>query len=236
METGRLKNPYIAVMKDGKLSYGGNQGWGKGKTLQKYGCGVIAGTDMLLYLSLHKEYCKGREFKSQGLESGIPEADVYMEAVKKMRRKYFPVIPGFGMPGWLLCAGMNRYFLKNRIPLKASFGMLGRYMDSRGSAMLTHDIPVILAVGPNFPIPLRKHKLTFYEKQGEAYKAVCQVSAHYVVVTGWEGQWLQISSWGKKYYICQWEYQEYVRKHSSFLVSNICYIRKRKQHWCTRKD
>ena len=27
MKTVRLKYPYVAVMKDGSLSYGGNQGW-----------------------------------------------------------------------------------------------------------------------------------------------------------------------------------------------------------------
>ena len=54
MKTIRLKYPYVAVMKDGKLSYGGNQSWFQGKILKKYGCGVIAGTDVLLYLNLHK--------------------------------------------------------------------------------------------------------------------------------------------------------------------------------------
>ena len=65
MKTIRLKYPYVAVMKDGKLSYGGNQSWFQGKILKKYGCGVIAGTDVLLYLNLHKEYCRGQELKEE---------------------------------------------------------------------------------------------------------------------------------------------------------------------------
>ena len=36
MKTIRLKYPYVAVMKDGKLSYGGNQSWFQGKILKKY--------------------------------------------------------------------------------------------------------------------------------------------------------------------------------------------------------
>ena len=115
MKTIRLKYPYVAVMKDRTLSYGGNQSWFQGKILKKYGCGVIAGTDVLLYLSLHKEYCRGMEFKEEKDINGIWEEEQYQDAVKTMRRRYFPVIPGFGMPGWVLAAGMNAYFRKNRI-------------------------------------------------------------------------------------------------------------------------
>ena len=69
-----------------------------------------------------------------------------MELAETMRRHYFPVIPGLGMPGWLLSGGVNRYFRANRIPLKVSFGVLGRNFRNRIGAMLAHDIPVILAV------------------------------------------------------------------------------------------
>lgn len=229
MECGRLRHPYIAVMKEGRLSYGGNQQWSRKKAVQKYGCGVIAGTDLLLYLSLHKEYCKGKEFKNWEKENGILEAEEYMELAETMRRHYFPVIPGLGMPGWLLSGGVNRYFRANRIPLKVSFGVLGRNFRNRIGAMLAHDIPVILAVGPNFLLPLKKHKLTFYEKKGSAYEESCSVAAHFVAVTALDGPWMQISSWGKMYYINLCEYQEYVRRHSLFLISNIFYIRKRKR-------
>lgn len=226
MSAGRLKYPYVAVTREGRLSYGGNQSWGKSAVFKKYGCGAIAGTDVLLYLSLHKDYCKGKEFKEEN-ENGIFEVETYMEIVKGMKRKYFPLIPGFGMPGWLLAAGINRYFRVNRIPLKASFGVLGRNIWNRMHAMLSHDIPVILAVGPNFPIPCKKHKLTFYEKTGGNYRESCKTAAHYVTATGIEEQWIRISSWGQEYYINMNEYMDYVKKHSCFLVSNIFYIRKK---------
>lgn len=227
MGAGRLKHPYVAVQKDGKLSYGGNQSWDKSATLRKYGCGVIAGTDLLLYLGLHKEYCDAREFGLKEDECGIWDAEDYMNKVRKMRQKYLPLIPGFGMPGWILAAGMNRCFRKNRIPLKASFGVWNRNIPNRIHAMLSHDIPVILAVGPNFPIPCKRHKLTFYKKAGENYQEACKTAAHYVTVTGMNGQWMEISSWGNKYYVNLSEYMEYVKKHSSYFVSNICYIRKK---------
>lgn len=92
MKKARLKNPYIAVMKDGGLSYGGNQSWAEGNLLQKYGCGVIAGTDLILYLGLHKEYCNGREIWEDEEENGIWDAEQYFALIKKLNRKYFWVI------------------------------------------------------------------------------------------------------------------------------------------------
>lgn len=87
-----------------------------------YGCGTIAATDILLYLDLHKDYCKGKEFQEEEKGNGILDAEVYEKCVETMRKKYFPIIPGLGIPGWLLGIEVNRYFIKNRIPLKAAFG------------------------------------------------------------------------------------------------------------------
>lgn len=227
MRVVRLKHPYVAVMKDGSISYGGNQGWFQSNTIKKYGCGVVAGSDLLLYLSLHKEYCRGREFKKEEDDNGIWGEEKYQELIKTMNRRYFPVIPGFGMPGWLLAGGMNYYFRRSRIPLKVSFGVLRRNIWNRTAAMLAHDIPVILAIGPNFSIFRRKYKLNFYVRKGEEYTCTCQTAAHFVTVTAMEGKYLKISSWGKEYYIDMQEYMDYGKKHSSFLVCNIFYIRKR---------
>ena len=229
MKSGKLNEPYIAIMKDGKLSYGGNQEWWKGRSMSGYGCGTIAATDILLYLDLHKDYCKGKEFQEEEKGNGILDAEVYEKCVETMRKKYFPIIPGLGIPGWLLGIEVNRYFIKNRIPLKAAFGVRSRNIPNRIKAMLAHDIPVILAIGPNFPIPLRKHKLAFYNKTEEGYEKIAETAAHFVVVTGFESEWLRISSWGREYYINFYEYQNYVKKHSCSSVSNICYIKKKKR-------
>lgn len=227
MIEGKLKHPYIAVMKEGKLSYGGNQEWWKKRTMSAYGCGVIAATDVLLYLDLHKAYCQSGEFQDREKGNGILETDEYQKCADAIRRKYFPIIPGLGIPGWLLGIEMNWYFIKNRIPLKTFFGVRGRSMPNRIKAMLAHDIPVILAIGPNFPIPSKKHKLAFYEKREEGYEKTSGAAAHFVVITGFEGEWLRISSWGKEYYINFYEYQNYVKKYSCGLISNICYIKKK---------
>lgn len=228
MEQGKLKAPYIAIMKDGNLSYGGSQEWWKRKIMSGYGCGVIAATDLLLYLDLHKEYCKGKEFQEEEMGNGFLDVEVYQKCAETMCKKYFPIIPWLGMPGWLLGIEINRYFIRNRISLKATFGVRSRNMPNRIKAMLAHDIPVILAIGPNFPLPMKKHKVAFYEKIEEGYEKIAEVAAHFVVITGFEGQWMRISSWGKEYYINFYEYQNYVKKHSCPLISNICYIKKKK--------
>lgn len=224
MKTVRLRSAYIAVMKERQLSYGGNQSWAAQKTIRKYGCGVIAGTDLLFYLHIHKEYCHGREFLSA---QGVQDFYGYMELVRTMKRKYFPLIPGFGISGWFLCLGVNRYFIRNRIPLKASFGISGKNIWNKTRTMLVHDIPVLLAIGPNFPIPLKKHKLALYKKKGREFVEACKVCAHYVIVTGVEGEWLKISTWGEAYYINIQEYDTYVNRYSSSFVSNVLYIKKK---------
>ena len=55
-----------------------------------------------------------------------------------------------------------------------------------------------------------------------------QTHAHYVTVTGADSDWLQISSWGKRYYIRKDDYLSYVKRHSARLFSNILYIREKK--------
>lgn len=228
MKKSCLRFPYPVVERDGSLSYGGNQSWFDSWIIRKSGCGAVAGTDVLLYLSLHKESCATEVFREAEFSNGILELEEYKDYVNYMRRHYFPIIPKFGMTGWMVVLGLNRYFRKNRIGLQAVWGLRGRNMWSRISAMLAHDIPVILMIGPNFPLVWGKHKLTFYHRsaQGE-YSHSCQTKAHFVTVTGMDDTWMRISSWGQEYYINRIEYQRYVQKHSNSVISNICYIRAR---------
>ena len=91
------------------------------------------------------------------------------------------------------------------------------------------DIPVILAIGPNFPPLLGRKKVTFYRLENGEYLPAAETAAHFVVVTGIVGEYLQVSSWGKEYYMFWPEYQRYVKKCSSFFASNICRIREKKK-------
>ena len=51
MEMERLCHPYIEIMLGAAVSYGGNQTWSSRKTINKVGCGGVAFTDLLIYLS-----------------------------------------------------------------------------------------------------------------------------------------------------------------------------------------
>ena len=82
---------------------------------------------------------------------------------------------------------------------------------------------MILSIGQNIPFWRRK-KLCLYRQENGVCLPAAEVKAHFVVVTGLENEYLQVSSWGKEYYISWQEYQKYAKKYSSFLVSNICLI------------
>lgn len=209
-----LKHPYLQVETPKEMSFGGDQSWFSRKFLRNVGCGIIGATDVLMYL-------RGRRKISQ-IE--------YMDFAKYLWKRYLPVIPGFGMNGLTLMAGLNRYFLQNRLPYRAFWSVSVRKMLGRIDKMLGKDIPVILSVGPNFPFFMGKHQLTFYRKTNDGkYIPAVKTKAHFVTVTAREGVWLQISSWGKCYYIDIREYREYVRNYSSPLISNIICITCRKQ-------
>ena len=205
-----LKNPYLQVEVKGGKSFGGNQGWMPYEFLKKSACGVIGAADVLLYL-------KGKYQMSES---------EYINFAKRLWKWYLPVIPRFGMNSLMLTFGMNRYFRKEQMPYRAIWNIGGRKILSLIDRMLTDDIPVIFSVGPNFPKFWGKQMVRLYIKNAQGnYLPVSKVKAHFMIITGRDGMWFQISSWGKEYYINFVEYQEYVRQHSNFVLSNIICIK-----------
>lgn len=221
-----LSHPYLSIAYRGIYSYGSNQEWSESKVMKGYGCGVIASSDVLAYLGLHKRGCQTKELRDLKFEKGAVEYQSYQEYVKVMRKKYFPVMPHFGIPGCMLPFGFNWYFYKNHIPLRAHWSVLPKNLMSGIQKMLDRDIPVILSIGLNFPFFWGKKALQIYTKSHDGtYTPIQKVRAHYVTVTGVEDDKLCISSWGKEYYIFWEEYRIYVKKHSSYFASNICLIK-----------
>lgn len=226
--TVQLKNPYISVSSGSYVSYGGNQMCSGNKTERTVGCGVVAALDLFLYLS---RYHRGPEQTGRALS--LPDAwpmdqQQYLALLRFFRKRYFPLIPGHGINGLSLAIGVNAYFIKNRIPFLALWGVPYGKLWTTIRAMLEQDIPVIFSVGPNFPVFWHHHKLRFYIRRVDgAYIPGPQTHAHYVTITGMDEQWLQIASWGRRYYIRREEYMDYVKNHSARLVSNILHIRKK---------
>jgi len=75
-----------------------------------------------------------------------------------------------------------------------------------------------------------KHRVRLYVKGADGiYRSNSSIKAHYVTVTGLDRRWMRVSSWGKEYYISRGEYEQYVKKHSSFLISNIVAVTETKR-------
>jgi len=228
-----LKKNYISVERknsnhDILPSFGGSQSWfadddaplfSKGRIICSYGCGLISSADILYYLT-HKEV------------DGI-DYERYCKYIFKMKKKYFPIFPMFGTTGYNLSWGMNKYFREKNLPFRAKWCASGKKMLGRIKEMLLEDIPVTFSIGPSV-----FQGVTFYElkpKRGQYYNFVPddlegKVKGHYVTVIGvleddWKGDiWLEVSSWGRKYYIDFKEYKKAVLRGSCFLFSNILYI------------
>ena len=209
-----LQREYVRIERDGKLSYGGNQMWAEDKTLQMCGCGLVAVLDTLLYLS-------GKQEKPISLEE-------YNRQLKKLYRVYFPLIWPFGVNGLMMAAGMNLLLRKYKLPYRAFWAVSGRKFWDRLEELLKQDLPVIFSVGPNFPAVWSRHRLPLYARRADgSYYQANSAKAHYITATGFDEEWLRVSSWGREYYIRRQEYDEYIRKHSAYFVSNLLVLREK---------
>lgn len=223
-----LRNPYLSVKTQEGLSFGGSQTWCSSRIMQRYGCGVVGMGDILLYMGLNRPSC------GTDLQYGIQREDGnlsyprYERYLRKIRRKYLGIIPGFGVPGFLIPHAMNRYFRHYKIDFRARWCVSQSKLYGRIEDSLARDLPVLLAIGQNIPF-WKRRRLGLYRQENGQYFPAVEVRAHFVVVTGIENGYLQISSWGKEYYISWQEYLQFVRKSSSFFVSNICLISEKKR-------
>ena len=216
-----LRHPYISVTDGSRRSYGGDQGKSENAAMRICGCGVIAAADVLLYLSRRYDCAKAVRLDP----SGAISREEYEQLTALLRRRYFPLIPHAGMNGVTLMAGMNLYFMRNRLPLSAEWRFFNHDLWERGAKMLTEDIPVIMAVGPNFPFFWQNNRTVLYTKDSAGnYHPSSSTKAHYVTVTGLDESWAQISSWGRLLYINRAEFDEYTRKHSAGFLCSILYI------------
>ena len=210
-----LKRPLFQLKSEKENAFGGAQQWFSKNYLKKSGCGVIACANILA----HKE---PERYASEGLDKIS-----YMKIANRLKSFYLPIIPGQGINGIVMSFGINLFFLTNRLPYRAFWGISGKKMDGRIERMLLEDTPVCLAIGPNFPNLFGKENLRLYRKEGERYVWDSSINAHFVTLTAMDEEWYEISTWGRKMYISRKEYREYVHKHSCFLFSNVLVIRRR---------
>lgn len=215
-----LRHPGPAVEREGRRTSGGDQRWLKSPAAQKYGCGIVAAADLLLYL--HR-YGEGQSDFFRGIPKDAVPWELYDYCADRLRKRYFPLLPPFGLNAWVLAAGLNRFFREYRLPYRACWGVAPGRLWAKTEAMLARDIPVILCIGVNFPFP--KHKLGLY--QGEEPRQAGSTRAHYVTVTGLDGEWMTVSSWGQVYKVRREEFDRYRYRHSCGLYTNIVHIERR---------
>lgn len=196
---------FISINYNSTFSFGGNQSWFSSESpfdrrLSEVGCGVVSACDTLLYLSKqYPDHIGVSDFNLYGFY-GI-DFRYYEKFIKKFAWKYANPVPVLGMTGFRLSFGLNRYFRKNSVPLKArwKFAVLNRNIMQNIHSCLEKDIPVIMSIPPR---PFFGKGLEM--KGAGPSRSYDSHSGHFIVVTGMicrneKPYLLELSSWGKRF-------------------------------------
>lgn len=221
-----LKNTYPGIGRPGRVSLGGSQRLLVNKWLQHCGCGVVAALDLVRYLHLYHSDHQTDFFTGVPNTAELPEP-VYDLCAQRMYRNFVPVLYPVGTTGFSLAGGLNRYFMRYGLPLKAHWGVPKDRIWQEIRTMLDQDLPVILSVGNQFPKFWQKNGAALHRRSGEELKEAARVHAHYVVVVGMDEKWLRISSWGREYFLSRDEFIRYRNEESMSLLCNIVCLRRR---------
>lgn len=228
-----LRNEYIQVDDGRIISFGGNQAWFREKKLSDFGCGLVASGDILLYLTKTGRI-KSAETELVLRRGEIYEKETYLKYLRGLEKKYFYVSRLIrGITGFGLVIGFNRFAAAKKSAIQASWGVPVSKIGGVIRKSLESDIPVLFSVGANFPWIFGKKGVTLYEKQNGTYNKSTQARKHYMTITGMVsddrlGELYRISSWGREYYMSRREYEEYIRRYSIGLLTNILFIREKK--------
>ena len=222
-----LQHPYTSIALPHGKSYGGGQQHSRDAMLRRCGCGVVAAADLLLYLTRWHSHGAVDYFAGLLTDEPVP-LSVYDTLLRDLNRREFPMIPYAGINGVMLMAGMQLFFRRHGMPYTARWCMAPGGLWERIEEMLREDIPVIMSVGPNFPLIWRNKRVRFYaQTPAGGYVPASQAKAHYFTVTGLDGEWLRISSWGRCYYLNRWEFEEYAAHSSTTITSNVLLVERK---------
>ncbi|MCQ2538290.1 MAG: hypothetical protein MJ124_07815 [Lachnospiraceae bacterium] len=212
MQNKKLKKEYLRVGSNALASYGGNQGWLKSKALSGYGCGLIAGNDLVMYLSG---------------ETAMADIETYKARIKKERFIY-PIINYFGIAGIMLAPSIKLDMIKHHLPYSVRWGVFPKNLRKTCEEMLENDIPVIFSVCQVFNFLWKPAGLQLYRKNSSGELVPCtRASSHYMTLTALDGDEMTVSSWGNKYYASWKEYEHLVRRRSFWVFSNIVKVTKK---------
>ena len=220
----QLKHRYTGVSYGGPESYGGNQRRSSDPVIKKCGCGLVAALDTLLYLGRCCRWTDVPELAATD-EDGPISAGQYEKCLAAMKKAYFPLLYPLGTGGLALAAGMNLFFKRRCLPFHGLWCAAGSRLWERMENMLAADIPVICAVGQNFPRFWEKKGVSLQLNDGSGSpRPGASARAHFITVTALDEEWMRLSSWGKKYYMSRRDFENYVRKTSNPLLCGILHI------------
>lgn len=220
-----LRRDYIKVQRrqGQEVAYGGDQNFfatreedSEKGIKQQSGCGLIALLDLCLYLAAH---------------TNIHE-EQYVGYFDRLYDFYGGIRHNTGISGIGMAKCFNKIMKRNKMHLRAKWGLKGNKMHARIIEMLSNDIPVVLCIPQ---MVLKKDKanlLNLYEADDMECKVACRTNAHYVMVTAIVSldneEYYKISSWGKKYFISVKEYDSYMKHHFlGTILGNVLYVQKR---------
>ena len=219
-----LKHPLCAVAYPDGISFGGSQMHSDDSTLIKYGCGIVAVQEVLLYLTRYHG-CPGRDLFGEMAFKAVVSSEEYHKTLDHLRARYLHLIPSFGINGISLVIGLNAAFRRYGFPYRGQWKIASRNFYPCMEEMLRNDIPIIISVGPNFPDLWGKRTVSLNPERNMRGIPAQGINAHYMIATGLDDECIHVSSWGRKYLIDRREYDEYVRRISSSIVSNLVYIK-----------
>lgn len=204
-----LKRPWPGIRTGTQRSCGGSQNWFQDENFRRCGCGVIACADTLLYLT-------GQD--------GLPREE-YICYVNSLR-KYFPLLPGRGIDGVRLAAGFNACLRKSGLRVRAGWSASGTKFWDRLAELLSHDLPAIIAIGPNFPRIWGAERLPLYRRTEDGgYIEAERTKGHFLTVLALDDAWMEVSSWGRRFWIERSAYADYMHRQGA-LFTNLLYLRK----------
>lgn len=217
-----LKRDYVKIQKGNNVSFGGSQMWFEDELISSHGCGLVAMTDLILYLK-KTDTTDFAAYKNFLLDFNKIYVNFHLRFSKfsfisRLISKYFGRVNNIdGRMGLII----RKYFKKNKIKFKARWCFGKKLFFKRIEDMLSRDIPAIVAIG-------EKNGVNYY-KMAENKLILCgKISYHYFTVTAiseiCEKRMLEISSWGKKYFIYENDMKKFLSC-SFTLFSNVLYIK-----------
>ena len=207
-----LERPWPRVQTADGWSCGGSQNWFPDENFRLCGCGIIACADALLYLTGRAE---------------LPQEE-YMRYVNFLR-KYFPLIPRRGIDGVRLAIGFNACARRSGVDVRAGWSASGARFWERLAAQLADGLPAIVAVGPNFPRVWGGERLPLYRRTEDGgYVEAARTKGHFLTVIGFDDDWMEVSSWGRRLWIERRAYADYMRRQGA-LFTNLLYLERREK-------